>query len=87
MQAKQVNVAVPMKLYEKMEEYIQDNGYRNAQDLFLDLARQKVIFKGNDNLEYNDKFVKDMLNIKKKDFIGEKESENFHKELMKKTGL
>lgn len=87
MQAKQVNIAVPIKLFEKMEKYIENYGYMNAQDFFLDLARQKVIFEEKDNLSYNDEFVEEMLNVKKNDFLGENESKKLHKKLMKKARL
>jgi metal-responsive CopG/Arc/MetJ family transcriptional regulator len=86
METKQVNIAVPMKLFSKIENYVEENGYRNAQDLFLDLARKKVIFETED-LEIRDEVVNELLNLKKEDFIGEEESKkillNLGKEALK----
>jgi cell fate (sporulation/competence/biofilm development) regulator YmcA (YheA/YmcA/DUF963 family) len=88
MEAKQVNIAVPMKLYNKIEEYVEEYGYRNAQDLFLELARQKVIFENVDNLPLREEFVKKILDINKEEnYLSVEESEKFHNELEKKAGL
>ena len=87
MEAKQVNITVPIKLYHKIEEHVDEHGYRNAQDFFLDLARKKVIFENSDTSELREEFVNGMLSLKKDDFLGVKESNKVHKKLMKRAGL
>ena len=87
MEAKQVNIAVPLKLYSKIEDYVKEYGYRNTQDLFLDLVRQKVVFENLENHNLKEDFVDEMLSLNKKDFLGVEESETFHQELKKKSKL
>lgn len=88
MKTKQVNIAVPIKLYEKIQEHIEDYGYRNAQDLFLDLARRKVIDENVDNLPLKEEFVHKVLYDKDYNtFLTKEETEAFHKELEERAKL
>ena len=85
MDTKQVNVAVPLALYSKIEKYIKEYGYRNAQDLFLELARKRVIFDDIDERPLRKEFVDDLISMKQSDFIGVKESEELYRKLKKKS--
>ena len=85
MEAKQVNISVPDKLYSKMEMYVEEHGYRNAQDLFLDLVRRKVIFEDVDNLPLRDDFVEDME--KNEEFLTKQQSDRVYEELKRRANL
>ncbi|MFT4244366.1 MAG: hypothetical protein ACMXYB_02830 [Candidatus Woesearchaeota archaeon] len=83
MDIKQVNIAIPKNLYVKIEEYVNNYGYRNAQDLFLELARQRVFFNENESKkELKEEFIREMLEIKenkKVDFSSIEELESLIK--------
>ena len=88
MKTKQVNIAVPIKLYEKIQEHIEEYGYINAQDLFLDLARKKVIIDNVDNLPLREDFVQRILEIDKpENYLSDEEADAFDKELEERAKL
>lgn len=85
MEAKQVNISVPNKLYSKIEEYVEEYGYRNAQDLFLDLIRRKVIFENVDNIPLREDFIDEMLNVKDDEFLDKKQSDDLYEKLKRRV--
>lgn len=66
METKQVNVAIPKNLYSKIEEYVDTFGYRNTQDLLLELVRQKVFFE---DRELKQEFIDEMNSLKNNDKV------------------
>jgi len=45
MALKQISVTVPMNLFRASKEYSEEYGYKNVQELMLDLVRKKVMAK------------------------------------------
>ena len=85
MDSKQINVSMPLKLYEETEKYVKSHGYKNIQDLMLESVRNRVIFDDNldDSLEVNEDYENEIL--KESDYLSVEESEKIHKKLMRKA--
>lgn len=45
MQTEQISLTLPEVLFKESREYIKEYGYKNVQELVLDLLRQKVLIE------------------------------------------
>lgn len=78
MEVKQINLKLPINLIKAAENYINNFGFRNIQELAAESIREKVFEKNefdenfNDNeIELIDRLIE--LSIKKNDLASEKE--------------
>jgi len=76
-ESKQVNVSMPLKLYEETTKYIKSHGYKNVQDLMLESIRNRVIFQeeiDDSKWEINPEYEKEILSRNENDYLGIEES-------------
>ena len=78
METKQINLKLPKNLLRAIQNYVENFGYRNIQDLAIESIREKIFEKN----EYDETFSKEeielinsliSLSIKKKDLVSEEE--------------
>ena len=78
METKQINLKLPKNLLRAIQNYVENFGYRNIQDLAIESIREKIFEKN----EYDETFSKEeielidsliSLSIKKEDLISEEE--------------
>lgn len=66
MELKQISLTIPENLLKESKEYCEQYGYRNLQELILDLVRKKVI---SENVErYREVEIRMSKNIEVKKF-------------------
>jgi len=59
MATKQINLKLPMNLFEAASNYAKSFGFRNIQDLIYDSLREKVF----ENNEFDDSFTKKEIEL------------------------
>ena len=53
MKLKQISLTLPVKLIEESDKFIEEHGYRNVQELILELLRNKVLVERYNSIENN----------------------------------
>jgi|TARA_B100001971_G_C17764295_1_gene321724 hypothetical protein len=78
MKTKQINLKLPLNLFESAQKYVQDFGFRNIQELASESIREKIFDKkiydekfSEEEVEMIDKLIS--LSIKKGDIVSEEE--------------
>lgn len=67
----QINLKLPQKLISLAEEYVQNYGYTNVQELIRESLREKVFSE-----ELNEKYVEKLLELEKDSkLLGKEKSE------------
>lgn len=75
---KQINLKIPLSLYEVAQKYVENFGFRNIQDLATESMREKIFERD----EYDETFSKEEIklvdelirtSIEKRKFISEAE--------------
>ena len=78
---KQINLKIPLSLYEAAQRYVESFGFRNIQDLATESMREKIFEKN----EYDETFSEEEIRLvdelikttlKKKRFVTEEELMN-----------
>jgi len=78
MTLKQISVTIPEKLLKETKNYIKEYGYRNVQELILELVRNRVI---NEKIERYQRIEHDMQQGKKVKKFSQKEAVEYLKSL------
>jgi len=74
MSFKQISLTMPENLLKASQEYIKDFGYKNVQELILELIRNKVIIQ---KIERYQQIESEMINNTKIKEYNQKEALNF----------
>jgi len=78
MALKQISLAMPENLLKASKEYSKEFGYRNIQELILELIRRKVFFE---QIERYQKIERDMIVGKKVKKYSQKDAVEYLKSL------
>jgi len=78
MALKQISLTIPENLLKASKEYSKEFGYRNIQELILELIRRKVFFE---QIERYQKIEKDMIVGKKVKRYNQKDAVGYIKSL------
>jgi len=69
MKTEQISLTVPNVLYKESKEYVKEYGYKNVQELVLDLLRQKVVLEKIERYGRIDKELNKQKGMNQKDAI------------------
>ncbi|MEM0493502.1 MAG: hypothetical protein QXS02_06095 [Candidatus Thermoplasmatota archaeon] len=75
---KQISLTIPEKLLNASKEYSKEFGYRNVQELILELIRNKVIFE---RIERYQKIEQEMIHGKNVKKFSQKDAVKYLKSL------
>jgi len=78
MTLKQISLTIPEKLLKETKNYTKEYGYRNVQELILELVRNRVI---NEKIERYQRIEHDMQQGKKVKKFSQKEAVDYLKSL------
>ncbi len=78
MALKQISLTIPEKLLKVSKEYTKEFGYRNIQELILELVRNKVLFE---RIERYRKIEQDMIHGKNVKKFNQKDAVEYLKSL------
>ncbi|MCX6662358.1 MAG: ribbon-helix-helix domain-containing protein [Euryarchaeota archaeon] len=78
MTLKQISLTIPEKLLKETKNYTKEYGYRNVQELILELVRNRVI---NEKIERYQRIEHDMQQGKKVKKFSQKEAVEYLKSL------
>lgn len=78
MALKQISLTIPEKLLKETQDYTKEYGYRNVQELILELVRNRVI---NEKIERYQKIEHEMQRGKKVKKFPQKEAVEYLKSL------
>lgn len=78
MTLKQISLTIPEKLLNASKEYSKEFGYRNIQELILELVRNKVLFE---RIERYRKIEQDMIQGKNVKKLNQKDAVEYLKSL------
>jgi metal-responsive CopG/Arc/MetJ family transcriptional regulator len=78
MALKQISLTIPEKLLKETKNYTKEYGYRNVQELILELVRNRVI---NEKIERYQRIEQDMQQGKKVKKFSQKEAVEYLKSL------
>lgn len=79
----QINLKFQDGFFKLAQEFAQERGYMNIQELAREAIREKIF----DNLEVSEEYKKRLQSKEANTFLSAKESKDFHKKLKKKAGL
>lgn len=65
MSLKQISLTMPENLFQASREYSQEFGYKNIQELILDLIRRRVILESIERYEQIEERMKKGIGVKK----------------------
>ena len=65
MTLKQISLTIPENLFQASKEYSQEFGYRNIQELILDLIRRKVILENIERYRSIEERMRKGIGVKK----------------------
>jgi len=65
MSLKQISLAMPENLFQASKEYSQEFGYKNIQELILDLVRRRVILDSIERYKQIEERMKKGIGVKK----------------------
>jgi len=78
MALKQISLTIPEKLLKETKDYTKEYGYRNVQELILELVRNRVL---NEKIERYQKIEQEMRQGKKVKRFSQKEAVRYLKSL------
>ncbi len=78
MALKQISLTIPEKLLKETKNYTKEFGYRNVQELILELVRNRVL---NEKIERYQRIERDMKQGKKVKKFSQKEAVEYLKSL------
>ncbi|MBN1860205.1 MAG: hypothetical protein JW840_01955 [Candidatus Thermoplasmatota archaeon] len=78
MTLKQISLSIPEKLLKETKNYTKEYGYRNVQELILELVRDRVL---NEKIERYQRIEHDMQQGKKVKKFSQKEAVEYLKSL------
>jgi metal-responsive CopG/Arc/MetJ family transcriptional regulator len=78
MALKQISLTIPEKLLKETKNYTKEYGYRNVQELILELVRNRVL---NEKIERYQRIEQDMQQGKKVKKFSQKEAVEYLKSL------
>ena len=78
MTLKQISLTIPEKLLKQTKDYTKEYGYRNVQELILELVRNRVL---NEKIERYQRIEHDMQQGKKVKKFSQKEAVEYLKSL------
>jgi len=78
MTLKQISLTIPEKLLKETKNYTKEYGYRNVQELILELVRNRVLYE---KIERYQRIEQDMQQGKKVKKFSQKEAVDYLKSL------
>ena len=78
MTLKQISLTIPEKLLKETQEYTKEYGYRNVQELILELVRNRVL---NEKIERYQRIEREMQQGRKVKKFSQKEAVEYLKSL------